>query len=308
MKKFRYFDDVQMLVKKYQNGDISAKLFNCDIKNSVLDNFLNCSSYLTYGLYKHKIQEDLYKKSLLKANFCKNRFCPVCNWRRSRKLSKQYFKVIDTIRSHDLKFRLIFLTLTIKNFSYSRFESNYSLFSKAIHNFFRSIFKRRSDFLGYIKGIEAPIDKKQNKYYINLHAHFLLFVSPDYFDNMIDFDTFKFLWRRSLSVSYSPVIDVRVLRGSFQKAVLETLKYPLKHIDYLDLPDEIFCSLYNSFKNKRFFSSAGLPKIYHSKIYSDQDLDDDLIFTDQDFDDFWELIAEYDYFFQNGEYFLTKEK
>ena len=310
MTNFRDFDDLKFLIKKYQNNDIAIKLFNCNIKNSIFENFVNCSSFLSYGLYKHIIQPDLFKKSLLKANFCKNRFCPICNWRRARKLSKQYFRVIDTIRSDGIKFRFIFLTLTIKNFNYRRFNTNYSKFTKAIKKFFDILFKKRDDILGYIRGIEAPIQKrliKEKKYYVNLHSHFLILVKPEYFDDILDFNTLQILWKRSLGVSYNPILDIRVVRGSYNKAVLETIKYPFKHIDYLDLPDDVFCSLYNSFKNKRFFSSAGLIKQYYNKIYRN-DLDDDLIYTDEDISEFWELIREYDYYFFNGEYVLTKER
>jgi len=308
MTNFRDFDDIKFLVQKYKNADVAIKLSKCNIKNSVLNSFIDCSNYLTYGLYKH-ISLDQYKKSLLKANFCKNRFCPVCNWRRSRKLSKQYFRVIDTIRSSGIKFRLIFLTLTIKNFSYKMFSLRYPIFVKGLKRFFDLLFKKRSDILGYVRGIEAPIQKdliSEKKYYVNLHCHVLLLVDPVYFDNMISHSEFVALWKRSLGVSYIPIVDVRVVRGSFRKSVLEVIKYPFKSVDYLYLPDDVFCSLYSSFKNKRFFGSAGILKTYYSKIYSNsQDLDDDLVFTDEDVEDFWELVEEYDYIFKNGDYVLV---
>ena len=44
---------------------------------------------------------------------CKNRFCPFCSWRRSRKLSLQGYKILDAIRQK--KILDIFLTLTVQN-------------------------------------------------------------------------------------------------------------------------------------------------------------------------------------------------
>ena len=45
---------------------------------------------------------------------CKNRFCPFCSWRRSRKLSLQGYKILDAIRQKE-NLRYIFLTLTVQN-------------------------------------------------------------------------------------------------------------------------------------------------------------------------------------------------
>ena len=53
-------------------------------------------------------------KRLHGANFCRNRLCPMCNWRRSLKMYSQVSQITDKILT-TRKSRFIFVTLTVKN-------------------------------------------------------------------------------------------------------------------------------------------------------------------------------------------------
>ena len=59
-----------------------------------------------YQIFSSEKLEEMYT--------CKNRFCPFCSWRRSRKLSLQGYKILDAIRQKE-NLRYIFLTLTVQN-------------------------------------------------------------------------------------------------------------------------------------------------------------------------------------------------
>ena len=54
------------------------------------------------------------EKRLHGANFCRNRLCPMCNWRRSLKMYSQVSQITDKILT-TRKSRFIFVTLTVKN-------------------------------------------------------------------------------------------------------------------------------------------------------------------------------------------------
>ena len=69
-----------------------------------------CGSVLEFGIYPDKAR-------LQFANFCKDRLCPMCNWRRSLKLYGQVSAVMDVLEEQGYQF--LFLTLTIKNCSAS---------------------------------------------------------------------------------------------------------------------------------------------------------------------------------------------
>ena len=66
--------------------------------------------YRTTGRYKETL-------SIL---FCKNKLCPICNWRRSMKYAYQAELVVNEAMKRYPKGRFLFLTLTIKNVSGKR--------------------------------------------------------------------------------------------------------------------------------------------------------------------------------------------
>ena len=53
------------------------------------DRVSQCGSYLDFGVLPDGT------KKLVKANFCRDRLCPMCNWRRSLKLYSQVSQVMD---------------------------------------------------------------------------------------------------------------------------------------------------------------------------------------------------------------------
>ena len=71
------------------------------------DRVSQCGSYLDFGILPDGT------KKLVKANFCRDRLCPMCNWRRSLKLYSQVSQVMDILESEGYCF--LFLTLTLRN-------------------------------------------------------------------------------------------------------------------------------------------------------------------------------------------------
>ncbi|WP_170272288.1 protein rep, partial [Clostridium tarantellae] len=58
-----------------------------------------CGSYLAYK-YLNENEKKLYR-----ANFCKDRLCPMCCWRRSLKIFGQVSKVMNkTLENNDYRF------------------------------------------------------------------------------------------------------------------------------------------------------------------------------------------------------------
>ena len=81
------------------------------------DRVAQCGSEIEFGI----LQDG--SKKLVKANFCRDRLCPMCNWRRSLKLYSQVSQVMDVLESEGYCF--LFLTLTLRNCPYqSRLSPN----------------------------------------------------------------------------------------------------------------------------------------------------------------------------------------
>ena len=70
------------------------------------DRLRNCGSFLEFKVSS-------IDSRLTFANFCKDRLCPMCNWRRSLKIYSRVSRVMDEIEKQG--YRFIFLTLTVRN-------------------------------------------------------------------------------------------------------------------------------------------------------------------------------------------------
>jgi len=315
-QKFQELDELEFLVKKY-NSFVVFELYQHFAKKSKLQTLADCGTYLGFDLYKH-ISQEMYQKKLAHANFCRDRFCEMCNWRRARKYAIENFKLLKAIQSEN-KVRYIFATFTIKNPLISDLRASVKQFNQAFHRMIRT--KRwRNSILGYIKAIEIPF-QKTDKDYINLHAHCLLVVPSVYFDFKnydlyIKQKEFQEMWKKALRVDYNPSVDIRIIKPNKERGeddeiasvVAETTKYPLKSIDLTGINWQKFKILTEQVKNMRFLSFGGIAKEYRKIMFGDEEFDDtDLI---GDYDEFdlavWEKIGKLWYSLDVGKYKLHK--
>ena len=91
--------------KKLQTETLGAVYSILDLEKRSSRVF-DCGSFLEF-----KVTQDNAK--LQHANFCKDRLCPMCNWRRSKKIFSQASAVMDYMGDY----QFLFLTLTVKNCS-----------------------------------------------------------------------------------------------------------------------------------------------------------------------------------------------
>ena len=83
----------------------------------------NCGHFLKFGLFLKSIR--FFSSEKLEEMYtCKNRFCPFCSWRRSRKLSLQGYKILDAIRQKkilDIFFNSYCTKSKIRRYSFNNF-------------------------------------------------------------------------------------------------------------------------------------------------------------------------------------------
>ena len=68
--------------KIYENFD-TGEIKKVEVLNNRAEKVENCATWLTYG----KTTKAEFK--LFYANFCRDRLCPMCSWRRSLKIFSQ---------------------------------------------------------------------------------------------------------------------------------------------------------------------------------------------------------------------------
>ena len=183
-------------------------------------------------------QEDGSKK-LYQTYFCKNKLCPMCNWRRSMKYSYQAERVVNEALDRYPKGRFIFLTLTIKNVLGQELNETVSEMGRGFNRLMKYK-KVNKNILGYLRATEVTYSKKRDDYHPHLHV--LLFVKSTYFarkDEYLTQEDWTSLWQKAMKLDYIPVVDVRAVRPKkenpeeqdLKKAILETAKYPVKPFD-----------------------------------------------------------------------------
>lgn len=245
-------------------------------RQSLIERLSSCGEVLKF------IQQEDGSLKLYQAYFCKNKLCPMCNWRRSMKYSYQTSRIVDEAIRQEPKARFLFLTLTVRNVKGDDLNATLTSLTQSFDRLFRRA-KVKKNLLGYLRSVEVTHNEKENTYHP--HIHVLMMISPSYFQGKNDYISQKEwgeMWSQSLKVDYFPVVDIRVVKQSYQgieKAIIETAKYPVKPMD-LDVTDkQVVDDLYQGLYRKRQLGFGGLFKSIKKQLELDDIENGDLIHT-----------------------------
>ena len=223
-----------------------------------------CGTFLEFELYKHLMTEE-QKRKLESANFCKVKWCPMCAMIKQRKLANETRSILKQVEAlRPVKY--VFLTLTVKNPPLTELNSTLKTMNKAFTLLAKSE-EFSSSVLGYIRALEALGGNTQAGEG-HPHFHCLLVVKPSYFkgNKYISQERWSELWRRSLKVDYTPVVDVRRIRqksaewSDVDSAIFETLKYLAKPQDIQRLSQADFEELDRQMRNAKQYTRGGVLK------------------------------------------------
>ena len=241
------------LAKRYREAGDERKSERCE----------KCGTFLEFELYEH-ISTEERKRSLKSANFCEVKWCPMCAMIKQRKLANETRSILKQVEAlRPVKY--VFLTLTVKNPPLTELNSTLKTMNKAF-----TLLAKSEEFssvvLGYIRALEALGGSTQAGE-AHPHYHCLLVVKPEYFGKgYITQARWSELWRRSLKVDYTPVVDVRRIRqksaewSEVDSAIFETLKYLAKPQDIKRLSQEDFEELDRQMRNAKQYTRGGVLK------------------------------------------------
>lgn len=217
------------------------------------DRIKDCGTFLEFlG------DEKLENFKLNSGNFCGNRFCPQCNYNRSRKLGLELLLMVKYIQEK-FNFKFLFLTLTAPNVNGQDLKNELNSYYES----FKKLFKRKeiqSISLGYIRKFEITYNSQRNDYHP--HYHILIAVKPSYFSsrNYISRDRWLKLWQLSKRNNIITQVDIRRVDGkNLESSIIELSKYLSKDSDYLYSKD-VFEIFYKNLKGKRYISFSGIFK------------------------------------------------
>ncbi len=220
------------------------------------------------------------RKVLIHAQFCHDRFCALCQWRRMLKMSYQTTKTIQQALLGCPTSRFIFLTLTVKNCKGTELKQTVSTLNQAARKLL--MYKQvKKNVIGWVKSIEVTVNRDDDTYHP--HIHILLQLASTYFKNKGEYMTHKdwqILWAKALKVSYGPMVSFDAVKSrnrkdSINASVSEIAKYQTKATQYLSLDVDqdvkIIDTLRTQLRGNRMISYGGLLKDVHNKLFKHED-------------------------------------
>ena len=264
--------------KSYNRGTIENLIALNQLRKA--SNIDSCATFI-------EIQKDLDNiERITRANFCRDRLCSVCAWRRQARFlatTEPALRKIDIETSG--KAQYIFITLTVKNCIGKELKQNVSNILKA----WDRLYKRKpftNMALGCIRSVEVTYNQLTETYHPHLHA--LVLVRNEYFqkENYINENKLSALWQHCLNIDYEPIVNIEAVKdrnagqSARVSASLEVMKYSLKTKDYSISP-EVTETLFYSLHGRRLISFSGViakarKELAFVDLYEDS-LTDDII-------------------------------
>lgn len=251
--------NMEKYTEKKQRNQVFQKFIKRHIGENQMDLVEDCNTFLSFVADK-----TLEKQKLYKANSCKNRFCPVCAWRRARKDALGLSLMMQYIKQQEKK-EFIFLTLTTPNVQNEQLEDEIKHYNKS----FKKMVERKkvkSIIKGYVRKLEITYNKKRDDY--NPHFHVLIAVNKSYFTDKryyISQQEWLDLWRDVTGISEITQVQVQKIRQNNNKELYEMAKYSGKDSDYL-INQKVFDAFYKSLKGKQVLVYSGLFKEAKKKL------------------------------------------
>src|SRR5690625_2373044 len=243
--------------KKHKNGVLVYFMEKLVSERTVSENTLKlikeCNTFMMMVA-----DESLEKKKQHKGNSCKNRFCPICAWKKARKDALALSVMMAYLKQEEKK-EFIFLTLTAPNVSAEELNDEIKHYNQS----FQRLMQRkevRKVVKGYARKLEITYNEERDDYHP--HFHVLIAVNKSYFtdkDYYISRDRWLELWQEVTKNPLITQVDVRKVRNGRDDKVYEIAKYSAKDSDYL-INQEVFEVFYKALKGKRLIVFSGLFK------------------------------------------------
>lgn len=256
---------------------------------------------------RHASPEGPYM-TLKSANFCRDRLCPLCQWRRSLKLGAQCRAVVAEadrrkIARDRAAWRWVMLTLTQRNVDGPDLGAEIDRIHAAVRVLTKSP-RWRAAVRGWLRVTEVTRNNDYNSPNYGTyhpHLHILIAVPRRYFRgaDYIPAAEWRAMWRTYMHLDYDPDIDVRVVTAKGQTidatdptqsmgaAVAEVTKYAAKPGSYLIASDldatvDAVATLATALRGRRLCAWGGVCKEAAQALHLDSLETGDLVHIDED--------------------------
>lgn len=270
--------DSEVLSSSYSRLGKQTKAFRVGTCGTILD----FARPVTGGVWK-----------LHAANFCRDRLCPMCSWRRSYKVFGQVSRIMNEIEQ---EYTFLFLTLTVPNSTPEGLSELLDAMNAAWDKLRRT--KRfKGSVMGYFKALEVTYNRNRySKSFNTYHPHFhvILAVEKSYFGRQyISRDEWLQMWQVAMDDFSITQVDIRRCSTNshddsklLSAAVAEVAKYAVKSSDYLfkndQMTDDVVSIFSDALHSKRLIAMGGIFLKTHKQLQLDDVENGDLINFDSE--------------------------
>lgn len=218
---------------------------------------LNCGTQLEFVTDNNGITH------LKSANFCRQKICPMCQFRKSEKLFAEMMQVCDLLGD---KYRYLHLVLTLPNAKdgielVETIKRLYIGFGRFIA--YKEI---KRAFKGALRCLEISYNYDNDTYHPHLHC--LIVVNKSYFNDTkvyINYEKMRQLWSKACNSEELLQIHIGACKKGDYKGVAEVCKYCLKPLE-LDEKEKqwqnvnVLLTLSQILKGQRYVQKYGVIK------------------------------------------------
>lgn len=273
-------DKLEKYKSKKESNALATRYADTLLSEKTLERFGSCGDWLKFATTDNFDATKVYK-----ANFCKHRFCPMCNMRKSVKDAMALGVVLESLERDGYEF--LFLTLTVPNCKGEELPSVLDKMNLDVKNLMRK--KRvQAAVKGYIRKIEVTTDqlKTINKHWIKRrgeeycerrgyvvggdnpnyntyhpHMHFILIVEKDYFSKhakqYMTQAEWLALWQ-DVNGSEAVGLDIRKVKDTGQSTAIEEIaKYSAKD-SHLYHSESVFATFFLALRGRKLLTTSGI--------------------------------------------------
>nr|DAU59098.1 MAG TPA: replication protein [Inoviridae sp.] len=200
--------------RKTRTMKLYKRVFPFDFKSA--SRFYNCGTQIA-------LQNGMIKS----ANFCRDRLCPMCSYRRAQKMFSQNMAVYDKIKAENPGYRQLFLTLTVPNVKLWQLKDTLRKMSDSWNRLRNHRAFKREPVVGYCKKLEITYNKEQRTY----HPHYHVMLTVDGWAS--DIRDYVSWWSASCQLGRQLVCWIEAVDGD-ARSVSELSKYMTKSDDILE--------------------------------------------------------------------------
>lgn len=161
-----------------------------------------CATYV-------KIEVSRTKSKVIAANFCRDRVCPMCQWRRSLKTFAAMSQISELVEQWHPYSPYVLLTLTVRNCEPNRLSDT---ITEMLQGWDRLTKRRtwKAMCLGYARSLEITYNSEENTFHPHIHA--LVHLYQDYYvKSYLPTISFGEMWQESMGLNYLPICDIRAV-------------------------------------------------------------------------------------------------